>query len=188
MRLFVAFDLNEDVHERISLAVDLLRPNAPRAKWSKPQSWHVTLAFLGERPAEDGPNISAALALAMRSQRPLRLMVCGVDTFGPPASPSVLWIGITANAALTSLAEGVACALKPFAYVPEARGYTPHITLARSRFAGGDPGFVSCVKHLRATEFGDLSVDRVRLYNSGRASADGDTYGVISEALLGTVE
>ena len=86
------------------------------------------------------------------------------------------------------MAEGVTRALKPFGYVPEARGYTPHITLARARFASGDPGFVSCVKHLRATEFGELSVDRVRLYNSDRVSAEGDSYGVVSEALLGTVE
>jgi RNA 2',3'-cyclic 3'-phosphodiesterase len=123
MRLFLAIDLPENIKDQIHP----LQDNPLKgAKWTTPDSWHITLHFIGE--AEEAP-IREALAKVKGEAFSLQLR--GVGTFPPSGEPNVLWLGLDAPRALTSLHQNIGEALKPLGYVPESRPYNAHLTLAR---------------------------------------------------------
>src|ERR1700746_3227190 len=62
MRIFVALDIEEDIRHRIASFVDHLRPYAPDARWVKPESLHITLKFIGEKPDASVRQVEQTLA------------------------------------------------------------------------------------------------------------------------------
>src|SRR5437764_13502891 len=61
MRIFVALDIQEDIRQRIASFVNDVRGLAPTVRWVQPESLHVTLKFIGERPDAIVPDIENAL-------------------------------------------------------------------------------------------------------------------------------
>jgi RNA 2',3'-cyclic 3'-phosphodiesterase len=136
MRLFVAITPPEHVLTELEGMVAPLRPAWPGLRWTSPDAWHVTLAFLGE------VSDSAAAALSTRLERAahrhdslaLSLQAGGAFPSGPRAR--VLWTGVDGDRrALQALAGSVAAgARRAGAPTPdEGRPYRPHLTLARCR-------------------------------------------------------
>ncbi len=62
MRLFVALDIDDAIRSRIARFLDGVRGFAPDARWARPESLHVTLKFIGEKPEGEIDNIERALA------------------------------------------------------------------------------------------------------------------------------
>ena len=50
MRIFVALDLEEEIRAQVRHFMDEVRRLAPGARWGRPESLHVTLKFIGEKP------------------------------------------------------------------------------------------------------------------------------------------
>ena len=48
MRLFVALDIDPEIRQRIAEFRDQMRPYAPDVRWVGPETFHITLQFLGE--------------------------------------------------------------------------------------------------------------------------------------------
>lgn len=123
MRLFIAIDLPETIKDQIQpLQANPLKG----AKWTRPESWHITLHFIGESEEE---LIKEALQEVKGESFSFQLR--GVGTFPQSGEPNVLWLGLDAPRALTSLHKSIGEALKPHGYVPESRPYNAHLTLAR---------------------------------------------------------
>ncbi|MGH9535610.1 MAG: RNA 2',3'-cyclic phosphodiesterase [Terriglobales bacterium] len=127
MRLFVAIELGAELAQRI------LRLRAPlmtgaNAHWSRPEAWHLTLRFLGERPETELPALSAALSRVRRP--PFLLHLRGLGVFPPRGRPHRLWIGVADANPAAQLAAAIEQQLAPLGFTPEARPFTPHITLA----------------------------------------------------------
>jgi 2'-5' RNA ligase len=185
VRLFVAVSPGEEVVRRIEASLSSLRPAAPSAKWVGPGGIHVTLAFLGERPAEDAPKIASALDAAAAEHRPFELRFTGGGAFGRQSRPRVLWAGCEGDLdALGALHASVGRALGPLGYVPESRPFTAHLTLARSREQGGDLQLGRCVEKLQSMDFGKAVIEEVGLYES-KLSPAGARYEVAHHARLG---
>ncbi len=86
--------------------------------------WHVTLAFLGERP--DADSLLSLLAGVARQHAAFSLALQGGGTFGGP----VLWAGLAGDLpALSALATDVQRVLDAV----EERPFHGHLTLARGR-------------------------------------------------------
>ena len=116
MRLFVAVRPTEQA--RTALARALRRPADPR--------WHVTLAFLGEQPAPEPFDLTAATA----GHQGFSLRVEGGGTF----HGSVLFAGLAGDTeALQHLAEDVRAACRDAGALIEDRPFHPHLTLARGK-------------------------------------------------------
>ena len=88
-------------------------------------SYHVTLAFLGERP--DAAAVVKATAPACTGRLPLALEYRGLDAFHSPRAARVAWVGVRG----TGLAE-LALALRG-ATASQDRPFIGHVTLARFR-------------------------------------------------------
>jgi len=133
LRLFVAITIPERVSVALADAIAPWRERFPRARWVPRENVHVTLKFLGstwprllEWVVEE---VGSAASARVRFESRLE----GLGAFPSERRARVLWAGLhdpdgRMAAMATSLDEALA---REFA--PEKRGFTPHLTVARSR-------------------------------------------------------
>jgi 2'-5' RNA ligase len=128
MRLFVALDLPEEVVR--ALHAWARAADRPGLRVLDPASLHVTLAFLGSRPAEEAEAIGEAAAACAAPVPDLRLG--GAAWLGRRSALAV--DVVDAAGACARLQAAVQDALVALgAYEPEARPFRPHVTVARVR-------------------------------------------------------
>ncbi|MEK3866657.1 RNA 2',3'-cyclic phosphodiesterase [Paenibacillus sp. FSL H7-0716] len=131
-RLFLAVKLPSELQEIVAQACSKLSENFDFAKWTNPQDYHITLQFLGDTPKSKIPDLVKFLRQTAGQGRPFNLSLDKWDTFGLPASPRVLWIGVSGEIeALNQLAARVHSATFPLGFSGESRAYKPHLTVAR---------------------------------------------------------
>ena len=128
MRLFIALDLDSDIRERITAFRDQMRQLAPDVRWASPETFHVTLQFLGETKKLD----EIRLALQQVQAEPIQISFRGGGFFPSLKAPRVFWIGIDADEHLQHLVAAVGRAMRPLGFEREPGPLTPHLTLARS--------------------------------------------------------
>jgi len=113
------------------------RQNAPDLRWSEPDGWHVTLAFLGNTDPSEVPGLVSALGDAADGVAAFQLETGGVGAFPRPGAAGAIWYGVSdPHHQLTNLAARVQAAVLPFS---ERARFRPHLTLARSRLRRGEP-------------------------------------------------
>jgi 2'-5' RNA ligase len=137
MRLFIALDLDDAIRARIRVFMDGVRNFAPDARWVRPESLHVTLKFVGEKPAESVEQIKTALS-AIQSA-PISIAFQGYGFFPTSKSPRVFWIGMQAGPELAQLASSIDDATAAVGIPKEEHPFTPHLTLARGGRGSGAP-------------------------------------------------
>lgn len=137
MRVFVALDIEPSIRDRIARFMDGVREFAPDARWGRPESLHITLKFIGEKPAEKIEEIKTALA-AVKSAT-FSVTVKGHGFFPTPISPRVFWIGIDSGPELAVLADSVDAVTARLGIPLEEHRYSPHLTLARGGGRSGAP-------------------------------------------------
>jgi len=138
MRLFIALDIDDDIRLRIQRFVEGVSGFAVAARWVRPESMHVTLKFIGEKPAEAVEEIKHTL-LAVKGE-PFELGFHGYGFFPTAKSARVFWVGIEAGPQLASLATAVDQATSALGIPKEEHTYSPHLTLARGGGRSGAPG------------------------------------------------
>jgi RNA 2',3'-cyclic 3'-phosphodiesterase len=137
MRLFIALDIDEEIHERINRFVDGVRNFAPDARWMSPESMHVTLKFIGEQPEDALPSIKQSL---MEVSAPVGdIHFQGYGFFPTPKSARVFWVGTESGPELPALAALIDKQTAAVGIHREERAFSPHLTLARSAGGSGAP-------------------------------------------------
>jgi 2'-5' RNA ligase len=132
-RLFVALALPGEARAALAAFRDAVDPAVWRPVGDA--SLHVTLAFLGRRPAADAGVVAGVLAaLPGAVARPVELAVDGVLLL-PPRRPGVLALGLDdasgrLGALQAALVDGLVGA---GVHEREARPFLPHVTVARLR-------------------------------------------------------
>jgi RNA 2',3'-cyclic 3'-phosphodiesterase len=139
MRIFLALDIDSAIRERIQRFMGGVREFAPDARWVRPESLHVTLKFIGEKPSETVQAIQQSLAAV--SSTSFEFTIRGYGFFPTPRSARVFWIGIEAGQNLTKLASAVDEATATLGIPKEDHPFSPHLTLARGGERSGAPGW-----------------------------------------------
>ncbi|MGB8886901.1 MAG: RNA 2',3'-cyclic phosphodiesterase [Candidatus Korobacteraceae bacterium] len=173
MRLFVALDIEPEIRQRIADFRSQMKAFAPDVRWVGPETFHVTLQFLGETTKLEV--IQRALGQVKASAVWLAFRNAGF--FPNPKSPRVFWVGIESDQHLQELVNSVAEKLQPLGFKRDAGPYKPHLTLARS--GSGRPRPVPGeraafgLQHLRVKleslaplEFGTMTAREFYLYES----------------------
>ena len=191
MRLFIALDIDEEIRRRIERFVDGVRGFAPDVRFVGPQSFHVTLKFLGE--SDQVEQIKSALREVNVSQ--IEVAFRGYGFFPGAKNARVFWAGIEAGPELPELASAVDTVMAPFGFEREKGPYRPHLTLARS--GSGRPkrmrgdrsnatfaGLDYKLSQLPKPEFGTMTAREFYLYES-KLSPRGALYTKIESFPLG---
>ena len=186
MRLFVAVDIDDAIRERITRFLEGVRGFAPDARWVRPESLHVTLKFIGEKPEEEVENIKRVLETIEAGT--FEMNIRGYGFFPSARAPRVFWVGIDGGPKLTSLAAMVDEKLARLDIPKEEHAFTPHLTLARGAGGSGSPRKKKgdhpnrCFQHLQekltalpSPEFGTMTAREFFLYRS-QLSPRGSTY------------
>jgi 2'-5' RNA ligase len=137
MRLFVALDIDDAIRGRIARFLDGVREFTPDARWARPESLHVTLKFIGEKPEEEVDKIKRALE-TIAAER-FEMSFHGYGFFPGARAPRVFWVGIEAGPSLHSLAAMVDQKLASVNIPKEEHAFNPHLTLARGGGGSGSP-------------------------------------------------
>ena len=128
-RLFVAVTLPSPVTAALDGAVAPLRGRFPGLRWVPPDRWHLTLAFLGQRPASELPAL-----LAILQQLPAHPIDLLLDHASHFAQLALAWAALAQpSPALLALRAACMHALAQQGLAPrfELDRFTPHVTLAR---------------------------------------------------------
>ncbi len=128
MRLFVALDIDPDIRQRITEFRNQMQPLAPDVRWVGPETFHITLQFLGETKKLD--EIQSALQTVRGAVIDLSFRNAGF--FPSPKSPRVFWVGIEADPHLQELVNAIGQAVQPLGFERDAGPFKPHLTLART--------------------------------------------------------
>jgi 2'-5' RNA ligase len=161
-RCFVAVPIGDDLGARLASAVAEWRgrPDLAGMRWTEPESWHLTLAFLGPVAATDVPGVTAALDAIVPGHEGSELRTGDLGGFPSTARARVAWYGVAdPSGRLYRLAAEVRRALA----LPDAEPFRGHVTLARARSAPVD--LREWVAAARPPE-GGIVVDRVELMRS----------------------
>jgi 2'-5' RNA ligase len=113
-----------------------LRESLPRASWTRPEAWHLTLKFLGEISEGAAASFAARIEPEILRHPEVEVSPGAPVVFPRRGRPRVLGIGFSPSAALDVLAEIAREADDAAAAVgvpAEGRNFQPHVTLARLR-------------------------------------------------------
>ena len=139
MRIFIALDIDDAVRERIVRFMEGVSGFAPEARWIRPESLHVTLKFIGEKPVEAVDGIKRALAVV--HAEPMEITFRGYGFFPTAKAARVFWVGIESGPQLVSLAKAVDEATFALGIPKEDHPFSPHLTLARGGGRSGAPSW-----------------------------------------------
>ncbi len=137
MRIFVALDIDDAIRERIQRFLEGVRGFAPDARWVRPESLHVTLKFIGEKPTEAVEEIKRALSAIKAGA--MEITFRGYGFFPTPKAPRVFWVGIESGLQLAAFAKMVDEATAALGVPREEHAFSPHLTLARGGGRSGAP-------------------------------------------------
>jgi 2'-5' RNA ligase len=186
MRLFVAFDIDAAIRNRIADFRNQMRPLAPDVRWIGAETFHVTLQFLGETRKLD----DIQRALRQVKGQPIELSFRNTGFFPNPKSTRVFWVGIEADEHLQELVSSIAMVLQPLGFEGDSGPFQPHLTLARAgsrrprpvpteRSAPGLQRVRIQVERLPPLEFGTMTAREFYLYES-KLSPAGAQYTKLS--------
>ena len=172
-RCFVAVPIGEALRDDLRVAVDGWRdrPDLAGLRWTDPDGWHVTLAFLGPTEPASVPLLRDRLAAVAEAHEPTSSTTGGLGAFPGPASARVAWYGMDdGEGRVARIAADVAAALA----LDASRPLRPHLTLARAR---RDPVDLRPWLASASAPEGALTTDRIELMRShtGRGPARYET-------------
>jgi RNA 2',3'-cyclic 3'-phosphodiesterase len=132
MRLFIGIPLANATAHELAGVVNQLRSQtteyADALRWAAPESWHITLQFLGSTAPQQYECIRNCLG--ERRHPAFEIQLGALDTFD---RAGVLFVDVCVTPQLLALQQSVTAATAPCGFTPEDRPYHPHITLARRK-------------------------------------------------------
>lgn len=192
MRLFVGIDIEPAIRERITKFVEGIRNFAPDVRWVNPESFHVTLKFLGETNKTE----EIKSAFAQLASSPVTISFRETGYFPSQKQARVFWVGMEADANLATLHRAVDAATQALGFEGEKGPYRPHLTLARagsgrpSSMRGDRPNnkfqrLGEKLAGLPSPEFGTMTAHEFFLYES-KLAPRGAQYSKIDRYALGS--
>lgn len=173
MRLFLGISLSQQVSDEL-LAISLrYRSTDDGLRWSLPESWHITLQFLGTVSEQQYSCILPPLH-ALR-HAPVAIQIESLDFFD---RAGIFFAGVRLTPGLISLQQQITSATAHCGFAAEAHPFRPHITLARTKGRRGSAGLHSLkTKIKREPAFSSFVSEEFLLYESHLAPS-GSQYEV----------
>jgi 2'-5' RNA ligase len=136
LRLFAAIEVPEEARDAIDAAVAPWRERFPKARWAPRENWHVTLKFLGQTWPRLGPWVQDRIGEVATTAAPFETRLTTLGAFPERATgrgkARVLWAGLDDGTDAMAAIVGALDAALAREFAPEARAYSPHVTVARS--------------------------------------------------------
>jgi 2'-5' RNA ligase len=140
-RAFLAIPSAAEWIASVRELVSGIRSRSPEASWTRPESWHLTLVFLGDVTPSQAQRLSADCAEIAGRTESGDLLAGEAAIFPPRGSARVLGIGFSPGpglSAIEGLARGASSAARRVGVEISRRPFHAHVTLARLRHCWPD--------------------------------------------------
>jgi RNA 2',3'-cyclic 3'-phosphodiesterase len=134
MRMFVALVPPDDVLEDLSEFLAPRQEAESGFRWTVPDQWHLTLAFMAQVADRHLDDLVARLERAASRRTPFSLALAGGGAFPGPSRAKVLFAGVDTGEhaeELRRLATGARAAATKAGAATDGGRFHPHVTLAR---------------------------------------------------------
>jgi 2'-5' RNA ligase len=188
VRAFFAVPPDPGWSESARELFSLLRPKLPDASWTRAETWHVTLRFLGDLSRAQLSAFADAISRGVGRAAGGDARVAGPVVFPPRGPARVLAVELASEGAsweaLGRLAEEGA---REAGLEPERRPLRPHVTFARLRRPWPADAIASFAEGVRAWCFPLWPVRSCVLYES-RLSQGGAIHRPVGDWTLRAAE
>ena len=135
IRAFIAVELPPPTRDLLAGVVRQLADRVDGGvRWTRPESLHLTLRFLGDVDVESVPALSEAVSRCAAASRPFEVALGGIGGFQRLRAMRVIWMPVVGGLGpLTELYRSLEGELESLGFARERRQFRPHVTLGRVR-------------------------------------------------------
>jgi 2'-5' RNA ligase len=133
MRLFIATTFPDAATRPINERVTAIRSRLPSASWVRPESQHLTFAFLGEQPETLLDTVAPQLSASVGGVRRFEATLHGCGFFPNARHARVGWVGAEPESAFNDVARAVREAVLASGVTLDRDNFRSHLTLMRIR-------------------------------------------------------
>lgn len=166
MRLFIASTFPEPVLGSLTERLARLKPRLPHASWVRPESQHLTFAFLGEQDEGVVAKIAGAVEPRLRVMSRFEATLQGCGFFPNRRHARVGWVGVDPQEQFAAIAASVREGVHAAGVTFDENEFRPHLTLMRIRDRWPPLAIDTFEKGLRDFRSASFAVDHVTLYSS----------------------
>ncbi len=132
MRAFVAITIPPAIRAALADEAAGLAAHTRHVRTATPDNLHLTLAFLGQVPAQRIDSLRSAMQAAAAGRRPFSIGFDSGGAFPTRGEPRVAWAGVDGElGALRDVQAAVTEAMRGIGLRVDQRPFSPHVTLAR---------------------------------------------------------
>jgi 2'-5' RNA ligase len=180
MRLFIASAFPEEILRTLNERLASVKPKLPAASWVRPETQHLTFAFLGEQEESLIESLGTHVRAALAPIAPFEAMLHGCGFFPNVRRARVGWVGVEPEERFRDIAQIVRDAVQSSGIQLDRADFKAHLTLMRIRDRWAPPAIEIFENALRDFRSAPFAVDRVTLYSS-RLSPKGAIHTALSE-------
>lgn len=178
MRVFLAFDIPDDIKNQINEILKEKRKQISGVKWVERENLHITCKFLGEINNHQLEEIKKFLSQSFNKNENVKISLKGFGAFPNFKKPRVLWIGVEGEKEkLVNVWKKVQEITTKLKIGEPERDYTPHLTLGRVKIPTEiNPDFISYSSR-------EILISSITIYQS-TLTPQGPIYTKIGEISL----
>lgn len=139
MRCFIAVTPPADVVSDIDRFLEPRRAATEKSpwRWSRPATYHLTLAFMADHPGYRAEELAQAIDEWAGRHTPLAMSIAGAGGFRSPERAKVLYLGVPGDAAaqLGEWSGQLRALVTHHGGSPDGTGFRAHLTIARAQRA-----------------------------------------------------
>ena len=166
MRLFIATTFPEPELCAINDRVAKVKSRLPSASWVRPETQHLTFAFLGEQPESLLPKLTEAVESRLANVPRFEGRLHGGGFFPNRRHARVGWVGAGPEEDFHAVADAVRGAVKDAGVELDRGEFRPHLTLFRIRDQWPPACTELFIGTLQDYESAPFTVDGVTLFSS----------------------
>lgn len=170
-RCFVAIDLPAGLKKELADIQRGLAGWPAKVKWVEERNFHLTLKFLGDVTPSQVESVTERLGKAASRHQKFTFRISGLGAFPSTRNAKVIWAGIRdADRGLTGIRSDIEAVLGELGFTPEAKPFSPHLTLGRVKDLRPVPGLPDLIQSLVIKDY-PVSVQEIKLMSSKLAKS-----------------
>jgi len=168
IRSFIAVKIPDTVKNSLENLQKKMSTSGINASFSKLETLHLTLKFLGNIRLDDLDSLERSMEKAVAKISPHRLFASGVGVFPSVKHARIIWSGIRGETqSLQALAAGLESVLfRELGMEKEKKIFRPHLTLARVSQNISPDRILWAIKTFENFHTPDFSVSGISLFQS----------------------
>jgi len=184
LRVFIAIDIDDPLLlSRIERIKESIISTGVPMKPVETSNIHLTIRFIGEIPRWKVEEIEKEVMAKITGEQ-FKITLKGIGAFPSTSRPRVVWVGVTEGAdRLREYREIIDNELRRLGIPPEARSFSPHITLARIKGSRNIHSLIRLLNEYSDYEVGSMIIKAIRLKKS-TLTRSGPIYETLWEAKL----